>query len=316
MVNYLIRRILAAVFVLWGVSILIFTLLKITPGDPARSQLPQTATQEDLDALRHAMGLDRPLPRQYLIWLNDALHGDLGKSYQHRISAFDMVRERFENTLILAGTALAVATILGLTIGILAGTRPNSFIDRAATILSVSAASVPTYWLGILLLLLFSLNLGWLPAVGMHDPRGDGGFVDLVKHLILPAATTAVIPTAIIARMVRSAVLETMTLDFVRTARAKGLTERAVVWRHALRNALPSFITILALQAGYLLGGSLIAEIVFSWPGIGLQLYTAVGARDVPVIMAVTIVVAIVFTSLNLIADLLQGVVDPRVRLT
>lgn len=315
MVNYLIRRLLAAAFVLWGVSILIFTLLKITPGDAAKSQLPQTATEDQVDAMRHALGLDRPLPRQYLIWLENALQGDLGKSYQHRISAFEMVCERFENTLILAGTALVVATVLGLAIGILAGTRPNSFVDRAATILSVSAASVPTYWLGILLLLLFSLNLGWFPAVGMRDPRGDGGFVDLVKHLVLPATTTAVIPTAIIARMVRSAVLETMTLDFVRTARAKGLTERAVVWRHALRNSLPSFITILALQAGYLLGGSLIAEIVFSWPGIGMQLYTAVGAKDVPVIMAVTIVVAIVFTTLNLIADLLQGVVDPRVRL-
>ncbi len=225
------------------------------------------------------------------------------------------MQERFTNTLILAGSALTVALVIGVSIGVIAGTRPNSFIDRFLTLLAVAAASVPTYWLGIVLLIIFSLKLQWFPATGMYNPRVDPTLPDLLRHLVLPTITTAAVPTAIIARMVRSSVTETMTLDHVRTARAKGLAERTVVTRHALRNALPTFVTIVALQAGYLLGGSLIAEIVLSWPGIGLQLYTAVGARDIPIIMSVTLLVAVIFVSLNFLADLIQAVADPRIRL-
>jgi peptide/nickel transport system permease protein len=315
MVAFIIRRTLAALLVLFGVSILIFTLVKITPGDPARAQLPATATPDQIRALQHAMGLDRPLPGQYITWLTNALQGDLGLSYQHRISAISLVRERFGNTLILAGSALTVAVLFGVTIGVIAGTRPNSFVDRFLTLLAVAAASVPTYWLGIVLLIIFSLKLHWFPATGMYNARVEPTLPDLLRHLVLPTITTAAVPTAIIARMVRSSVQETMTLDHVRTARAKGLSERAVVTRHALRNALPTFVTIIALQAGYLMGGSLIAEIVFSWPGIGLQVYTAVGARDIPIIMSVTLLVAVIFVSLNFLADLVQAIADPRIRL-
>jgi len=315
MVRYVVRRGLASVLVLVGVSILIFTLIKLTPGDAARSQLPATATPQQVEELRRAMGLNRPVTTQYAYWLRDALQGDLGLSYQHRVSALGLVRERFGNTIVLAGSALAVALVLGVLIGVIAGTRPNSLVDRGLTVLSVAAASVPTYWLGIVLLLIFALRLGWFPAVGMYDPRGDRSLGDLLRHLVLPTVTTAAVPVAVIARMVRSSVQETMTLDYVRTARAKGLRESSVVRGHALRNALPTFITIVALQAGYLLGGSLIAEIVFTWPGMGLQLYTAVGARDVPIIMAVTLIIAVIFISVNFLADLLQGVFDPRIRL-
>lgn len=315
MVRYVVRRGLASLFVLFGVSVLIFGLIKLTPGDAARAQLPATATPQQVEELRRAMGLDRAVPVQYAYWLRDALQGDLGLSYQHRVSALDLVRERFGNTIVLAGSALAVALVLGVSIGVVAGTRPNSLVDRGLTILSVAAASVPTYWLGIVLLLVFALRLEWFPAVGMYDPRGDEGLGDLLRHLVLPTVTTAAVPVAVIARMVRSSVQEIMTLDHVRTARAKGLREGSVVRGHALRNALPTFITIVALQAGYLLGGSLIAEIVFTWPGMGLQLYTAVGARDVPIIMAVTLIIAIIFISVNFLADLLQGAFDPRIRL-
>jgi peptide/nickel transport system permease protein len=207
-----------------------------------------------------------------------------------------------------------VSVVVGLTVGVVAGTRPNSMTDRSITTLGIVGGSIPTFWLGIMLLLIFSLKLGWFPAVGMRDIRGEGGSFDLLRHLVLPTAATAAVPAAIIARQVRSAVLEIINLDYIRTARAKGLAEVVVVRRHVLKNSLPGIITIVALQAGYLMGGSLISEVIFSWPGIGAQLYTSVGARDIPVIMTITIFVAATFTLINLLADLLQGVVDPRIR--
>jgi len=313
--RYIIRRLIATVAVLFGVSILIFTIVHLTPGDAARAQLPSNAPEEQIQKIRRAMGLDKPMPIQYVYWLRNAVQGDFGRSYQHRISAFGIVKDRFPNTVILAGSSLVVAVIIGLTVGVIAGTRPNSRTDRTATILGIIGASLPSFWLAIMLLIIFSLKLGWFPAVGMYDVRGDGGLADLAKHLVLPTIATAAVPAAVIARQVRSSILEIMNLDFVRTARAKGLAEHIVVLRHALRNAMPTFITIVALQAGYLLGGSLITEVVFSWPGMGQQLYTSIGARDVPVIMTITVLIALVFTSLNLIADVLQGVIDPRIRL-
>lgn len=314
MLRFLIRRLLATVAVLFGVSLLIFGLVKATPGDAARAQLPATAGPDQIAQLRRALGLDRPLTVQYGIWLGNALRGDLGLSHQHRTSALEIALRRFRNTAILAAAALALAVTAGLAIGVLAGTRPNSLLDRSVTTLGVLGASLPTFWLGIMLLILFSLRLGWFPAVGMNDPRGEGGLADTLLHLVLPALTAAAVPAAVIARTVRSATLEIMGLDYVRTARAKGLAESRVVGRHAMRNAVPIFVTIVALQAGYLLGGSLVTEIVFSWPGMGLQLYTSIGARDTPVIMAVTLIVALVFTLLNLLADLLHGLADPRLR--
>lgn len=315
MVRFVIRRLIATVAVLFGVSLLIFSIVQITPGDAARAQLPSNAPEEQIQQIRDAMGLDSPLPVQYAIWLRNALQLDFGRSYQHRIDAFGIVQQRFRNTMILAGSSLVVSVLIGLGIGIIAGTRPNSGIDRASIIFGIVGASVPSFLLAIILMVIFSLRLGWFPAVGMYDIRGGGGLMDLARHLVLPTIATAAVPAAVIARQVRSAILEIMGLDYIRTARAKGLVERVVVMRHALKNALPTFITIVALQAGYLLGGSLITEVIFSWPGMGQQLYTSIGARDIPVIMTITILIAVSFTLLNLIADLLQGVIDPRVRL-
>lgn len=314
MTAYIVRRLIATLVVLWGVSILIFVIIQLTPGDFARAQLGSTATAEQVQKLREALGLDEPIVVQYTIWLGNALQGDLGLSFQHKVDAFDLVVDKFKNTLILTGAALALSTFVGLVIGVVAGTRPNSLVDRFATTLGVVAASVPTFWIGIVLLLVFALNLEWLPAVGMYDVRDPGGLPDLGRHLILPTLTVAAVPAAVIARLVRSAVLEIMNLDYIRTARAKGLREGNVIGGHALRNALPGFVAIVAIQAGYLLGGSLVAEVVFSWPGMGSQLYTSVGARDIPVIMSITVLVALAFTLLNLVADVLQGVLDPRVR--
>lgn len=316
MVRYIIRRLIATIGVLWGVSILIFAILQFTPGDAARAQLPSSAPEEEVQRLRDSLGLDEPIPVQYSIWLQDVLQGDFGRSYQHRISAFGIVKDRFPNTIILASSALIVSVVVGLVVGVVAGTRPNTLTDRVAILSGIVGASLPSFWVGIMLLIIFSLKLGWFPAVGMYDVRGDGGILDLLHHLVLPTITAAAVPAAVIARQVRSSVLEIMNLDYIRTARSKGLKEMTVVLRHALRNALPTFITIVALQAGYLLGGSLITEVVFSWPGMGQQLYTSVGARDIPVIMTITLLVALIFTSLNLLADILQAVLDPRVRLT
>lgn len=316
MTRYIIRRLVATIAVLFGVSLLLFTIIKLTPGDAARAQVPAGAPPEQYERVRKSLGLDRPLPTQYAIWLGNILQGDFGNSYQHHIPARDIVGRKFVNTLLLASAALVVAVALGVLGGMIAGTRPNSLTDRVTTSIGILGASIPTFWLGIMLLLIFSLKLGWFPAVGMRDPRGEGGVFDVPKHLVLPTIAAAAVPAAIIARQVRSAVLEIINLDYIRTARAKGLAERAIVRGHVLKNALPSFITIVMLQAGYLLGGSLIIEIIFSWPGMGLQLYTSVGARDIPVIMSITILVAGIFTLLNLTADILHAVVDPRIRLS
>lgn len=314
MARYVIRRLLATVAVVFGVSILLFTIIQLTPGDAARAQVPPGAPEADYQRVRRSLGLDKPIPVQYTYWVRNLVQGDFGISYQHDIPAWGIVKRKFTNTLLLAASALIVSVTIGVTIGVVAGTRPNSLADRSITTLGIIGASIPTFWLGLVLLLVFALKLGWFPAVGMRDARGEGGTWDIPRHLILPTIATAAVPSAIIARQVRSAVLEIINLDYVRTARAKGLSEGSVVRRHVMRNALPVFITIVALQTGYLLGGSLIIEVIFSWPGMGAQLYTSVGARDVPVIMAITIIVAIVFTLINLTADLLQGAVDPRVR--
>lgn len=315
MIRYIIRRLIGTVAVVFGVSVLLFTIIKLTPGDAARAQVPPGSPPDQYLRVRKSLGLDRPLPAQYAVWLGNILRGDFGRSYQHKIPAWGIVKQKFVNTLILAGSSLVVSVCVGLVAGVVAGTRPNSLADRLTTTFGIVGASVPTFWLGIMLLLFFSLKLGWFPAVGMRDVRGNGGPFDVPRHLVLPTIATAAVPSAIIARQVRSAVLEIINLDFIRTARAKGLAERVVVRRHVLKNALPGFITIVGLQAGYLLGGSLITEIIFSWPGMGLQLYTSVGARDIPVIMTITILVAAVFTLINLLADILQGVVDPRIRM-
>jgi peptide/nickel transport system permease protein len=316
MARYIIRRLIATVAVVFGVSLLLFTIISLTPGDAARSQLPSGAPPDQYLRLRESLGLDEPMPVRYSIWIGNILQGDFGTSYQHHIPAREIVGRKFVNTLILATSALVVAVTLGALTGVIAGTRPNSLTDRITTSVGILGASIPTFWLGIMLLLLFSLKLGWFPAVGMRDVRGEGGFFDVPHHLVLPTIATAAVPAAIIARQVRSAVLEIINVDYIRTARAKGLSERAIVRGHILKNAMPGFITIVALQAGYLLGGTLVTEIIFSWPGMGQQLYTSVGARDIPVIMTIAILVAALFTLLNLVADILQGVVDPRIRLT
>jgi peptide/nickel transport system permease protein len=274
------------------------------PGAPA----------EVREALRKAMGLDLPMWQRFFQWLGDAARLDFGDSMQYRVQAMDIIGPKIWNTAILAFSAFVFSLIVGVITGIISGTRPNSLVDRVITAMSVSLASVPGYWLGLMLAFIFAVELGWLPAGGMRDARGDGGFVDLLHHLVLPTITAAAVPTAIISRLVRSSLIEIMAQDYIRTARAKGLRERTVVNVHAMRNAFPTTVNIIALQLGYLLTGDLFAEIVFSWPGVGLQLYQSIGARDIPMIQAITLLTAVLFVAINLISDILQSASDPRLK--
>lgn len=312
--RYVARRLLAAIGVLIGASFLVFLGMRLVPGDPATAILGSRATPEALAALRDDLGLNRPFYVQYLIWLGKMVRGDFGTSIALTVPVTKVLVPKFWNTLILGIGALAIAVPIGTVIGVLSGYWQLSLFDRAGQIFALFGASVPQFWLALVLVAVFSLNFGWFPVSGMYDMRGDGGRFDLLHHLVLPAVATSTIPMAVIARMVRASIIEIMHQDYVRTARAKGLRERRVVFAHALRNALPQFINITALQVGFLLSGALFTEVIFSWPGAGQALYNAVVARDVPMVQGAVFVTTLVFVLANLAADVAQAALDPKTR--
>ncbi len=315
--RFLAQRLPVTLLVLWGVSVLTFVLVATLPGDMANSLLGTAGSlnQQALLDLREELGLDRPWYVRYVEWLGDLVRGDLGYGATYNAPVSELVWDALKNTLVLAVAAFVPSTALGVAAGVFAGTRPNSLADRSITTLSVLAASVPQYWLGLMLIVLFALHLDWLPAGGMWDTRNPGGLRDLLLHLILPALTIAAVPTAVISRLVRSAMIEVMQQDYIRTARAKGLHERAVIRRHVARNIAPMTINIVTLQIGYLIGGTIFVEVVFAWPGLGGLLLGATGSRDGAVILAITLLIAVTFVMLTFIADVAQGLLDPRVRL-
>ncbi len=315
MTRFVLKRLGFTLPVIWGVTVVVFLLVRILPGDIANYILGSGADPAEIAALRSELGLDRPWHEQYFVWISNTATGNLGYSNQYRRPVEEVIWPKLRNTLILASGAFVLSTAIGVSVGVIAGTRPNTMLDRSLTTVSIVAASVPGYWLGLMLMFLFALSLGWLPTTGMYDARDPGGFPDLLKHMAMPAVTIAAVPTAVISRLVRSAVIEVMHLDYVRTARAKGLRERMVVLRHALPNAAPTTISIVTLQLGFLLGGSIFAEIIFSWPGMGSQLYSSIGARDAAVIQIITLMTAIIFISANFAADVSHSLLDPRVRL-
>lgn len=314
MTAFLIRRLLSVIPVLIGVSIVVFGMQKLLPGDAATAMLGATATAEEIAQLRAAMGLDRPIHEQYLLWATAVVQGDFGRSIALKVPVYNAIMPKFQNTLILASFALLLAITLGTLLGTAAGVRPNSLADRVITLFAITGASMPGFWIGLVLIYVFSIQLGWFPSTGMYSIRGDGGPLDLLHHVVLPGFTASLVSIALVSRLVRSTVLEIMQQDYIRTARAKGLGERSVVWAHALRNAVPPLISLVGLQVGFLLGGSFFAEVVFSWPGMGLQLYSAISARDVPMVQASVLLTATVFSLANLTADITQGVADPRIR--
>ncbi|WP_018261062.1 ABC transporter permease [Methylobacterium sp. WSM2598] len=311
--RYLLGRLAALVPVLLGLSVIVFLIMALIPGDPALALLGPYATPEAVARVNRDLGLDRSLPVQYLTWLSHVLTGDLGRSHSLNRPVLDEVAERFAATLILAGAALALAALLGLALGVAAALRQSGWVDRLATLGVLVGLSVPSFWLGLLLILLVSVRWRLLPVSGMHAIYGEETLADLLRHLALPAATLAVVAAGVIARLTRAAMLEVLRQDFVRTARAKGLGEGRIVLLHAARAALVTVIPVIGTQAGFVLGGAVYVETVFQWPGIGRMLVGAIATRDVLLVQGGVLVVATTYVLVNLAADLLQRLADPRI---
>jgi len=332
-IPYVLRRLALLVPTLLGMSILAFSLIHLVPGDPAAVMLGERATPAAIANLRAELGLDRPLYEQYGHFLGGLLTGDLGRSLKTREYVAVEMAARFPATFELALAAILFASLFGVAAGILAARWRRSFFDVFVMAGSLAGVSMPIFWLGLLFILFFSVQLGWLPLAGRIDPafavpRVTGfllvdtlvagkpaAFLDAVRHLVLPAIVLGTIPLAVIARMTRAAVLDVLTQDYVRTAWAKGLSEARVLLVHVLKNALIPTVTVIGLQFGYLLGGAIITETIFAWPGVGRWLVLAVSARDFRAIQGGVLLLATVFVLVNLLVDLLYAVIDPRIRL-
>jgi len=311
---YIAKRLLAAIPVLFGLTIIVFLIMAMIPGDPATAILGSYATPENVERLNRQLGLDKPLWQQYFIWLGNMLQGDFGRSYTLNRPVIDEVLERFSATLILAGTSLFLCSIFGLIAGVVSAVRQYSWVDKTVTFVVLVGISVPSFWLGLLLILVFAVNLKWFPASGMYAIYGGGDLPDLLKHLFLPAITLAVVATGVIARLTRTAMLEVLRQDFIRTARAKGVTENKVIYKHAFKAALVTVIPVIGIQAGFVLGGAVYIETVFQWPGIGSMLVKAISTRDLLLVQGGVLVVAAAYVLFNLAADVVQTILDPRLR--
>jgi peptide/nickel transport system permease protein len=314
MIALISRRVLSTVLVLLGVSVVVFLLVQLVPGDPARTILGAGATAKSLAAVRAQLGLDQPLFLQFTNYLGGLLTGDFGRSLTINTPVTDVILPRFENTIILSGAALLICVGVGVPLGLIAAKKQYSIFDRLAMFISLTGASIPVYWFSLMLIGFFGLQLNWFPTSGMYDSRNPGGFSDLLSHLMLPAVAAALVPLAVVARMTRSVTVEILSQDYIRTLRASGISENAILWRHGLRNALPPIVTVIGLQVGYLLGGVIFVEVVFGWPGLGQQLFTSITQRDMPVIQAGVLFIAFVFVLVNLLTDISVGVLDPRSR--
>ncbi len=303
MLAFLARRVLLAIPTLVGVLVVVFALLYVAPGDPVTEMVGERADSATIARLRAELKLDEPLYVQFAHYASGVLRGDLGRSYITNRPITRDIRERFPKTLQLAASAMLLAAVVGITIGVVAAARPNGWFDRASLVLAYLGISFPVYWVGLILILFVAVGLRWLP------PSGYGG----IEYLILPALALGSRSIAFLARMTRSAMLEVLGSDFVRTARAKGLRQSVVIGRHALRNALIPVITVLGLDFGYYLTGSILTETVFSWPGLGRYVVNAIGRRDLPAIQGTVLFLSVVFVLVNLITDLVYAAADPRV---
>jgi peptide/nickel transport system permease protein len=309
----LLRRIVWMVPILLGVSLIVFSMMHLAPGDPAEAILGPRGTEELLRQARKDLGLDRPLYEQYGRWLLNAVQGDLGESYRLNRPVAGEVLARFKNSAILASVAFVVAVALGILVGVLSAVRRGGIIDNALMAITLTGISMPPFYLGMLLIILFSVKLDLLPTGGMYDVRQDPSFRGLVIHLILPAFTLAAVPIAVIARIMRSSMLEVVGQDYIRTARAKGLADRAVIARHALRNALIPVVAVVGLQIGYLLSATALVEVVFSWPGLGSLLVQSIVQRDLPLAQGAVLLIAVMYVIVNIATDLVQAWLDPRI---
>lgn len=314
--GYVLRRLLSLIPVVFGVTVLVFLIIHLTPGDPARIMLGAAGRPEDVENLRHELGLDQPIYVQYARWLERAAHGDLGRSIALRRPVLDEVISRFKNTLLLSTAAMLVSFPFGIAVGVLSAVRRGSLIDRIAILFATVGLSLPSFWFGMVLIMIFTVQLRWLPGTGMTSPIGGGDVADIAKHMVLPTLALSVIPLAVIARYTRSAMLEIVSQDFVTTARAKGVSERRVILRHVFRNTLVLIVTMLGLQVGFLLAGAVYVENVFSWPGVGQLLVDAILKRDFPLVQGGVLLVALSYVGINLLTDLIYAYLDPRIRLS
>jgi peptide/nickel transport system permease protein len=314
MSRFVVRRLLGAIPLLLGVAVLSFLFMQLAPGGPdtlyARSG---RMSEEQLAAIRHNLGLDRPVYIQLLKWLGNLLQGDLGMSYTQYRPVRDVIWEVFPNTVYLMTAGLSISLVVALVTGVIAATRPYGLFDNATAFLSYFGLAMPVFWFGLMLQILFAVKLGWLPSANMRSANA-GGFLDIIKHLILPASTIAIGSVASWSRYVRASTLETLGQDYVRTARAKGLRERVVLWRHVLRNALIPFVTVVGIDVPLYLTGAVLTETVFSWPGMGRLFYDSLTKRDYPVLMGALLLGAVLIIIGNLIADVLYGLLDPRIK--
>jgi len=331
MTGFIIRRILVVVPTLLGMTVVIFLMLAVTPGDPAELLLGERATKESLEAMREYLGLNEPLYVQYGLFLKRVVNLDLGETIWTREKVSKEIGERFPATIELALAAMIISTFLGIALGILSATRQYSWFDYSSMLGSLVGVSMPVFWLALMLMLLFSLTLGWFPMSGrvgtdIEFPiitnfyvvdsilAGNGqALKDVLLHLALPATALSTIPLAIVARMTRSSMLEVLRQDYIKTARAKGLSECKIVFKHALRNGLIPVVTVVGLQFGILMGGAILTETVFAWPGVGKWLYDGVVKRDYMVIQGGTLLVASTFVLVNMIVDLLYAIINPRI---
>lgn len=311
---YILKRLIAVVPVLFGLSIIVFLVMALIPGDTATAILGAYATPENVERINRDLGLDKPLVQQYLIWIGNVLHGDFGRSFALNRPVLDEVLERFQATLVLAGVSLVLCSAIGLLAGVVSAVRQFGWVDRAITFFVLAGISMPSFWLGLLLIYLFAVHWRILPASGMYAVYGGRDLKDLLVHLILPATTLAVVAAGVIARLTRGAMLEVLRQDYVRTARAKGLPERRVIYGHAFRAALVSIIPVIGIQAGFVLGGAVYIETVFQWPGIGAMLVKAISTRDILLVQGGVLVVAASYVLFNLVADVFQSMLDPRIR--
>lgn len=306
MIYYIIKRIIQIIPVVIGVTLILFTLMYIIPEDPARLILQKGATEQALQNLREKMGIDKPIYVQYWRYISQLARGDLGMSYRYRRPVTEILADYYPNSIRLALAAIIIEIIIGIFAGIISAVKKYSFWDTVVTVSTTLAVCVPVYWLGMVLQVIFGLQLGILPMSGM----GDGS----IKYYILPALTLASVSTAFVARMMRSSMLEVMSSDYMRTAYAKGLSQFRVIGKHGLKNAVVPVITLIGMDIGTLMGGAVLTETVFNWPGVGRVIYLAILQRDAPVVIGGTLVLVIIFIFLNLAVDILYALLDPRIR--
>ncbi len=337
MVKYILQRVLLLIPTLLGVLTIVFFMTALSPGDPARVMLGERANAQQLEQLREELGLNKPLGEQYLIYLSRSIRLDFGKSIKTGRPVMEEIREHLPATVELALVAMFLATSLGIVIGVLSAVKQNTWLDYSAMVGALTGVSMPVFWLGLVMIMIFSVGLGWFPTGGRMEVRlffqpitkffiidglimlfreGDPAYLkSALQHIVLPAIALGTIPLAIIARTTRSSMLETLRQDYVRTARAAGIHERRVIFRYALKNALLPVLTVVGIQFGLLLAGAILTETIFAWPGIGRWIYAAISARDYPAVQAGVIVVSTVFVLINVIVDILYSVVNPKIRL-